>query len=104
MRARYKLQRNTIRSRLWFGFGSIVLLLAIAGVLVRGSFSGITETITASLGEVQTEAALASQLSADIAKTIEAGSRYLDTRDPAAQDAFRKNGWLAHQVQFAMNE
>jgi methyl-accepting chemotaxis protein len=104
MRTRYAIQRNTIRSRLWFGFGSIVLLLAVAGVLVRASFSGISDTITASLADVQTEASLASQLSANIAKTIEAGSRYLDTRDPTAQDAFRKNGWLAHQVQYAIND
>jgi methyl-accepting chemotaxis protein len=104
MRTRYAIQRNTIRSRLWVGFGTIVLLLAVAGVLVRGSFAGISETITASLADVQTEASLASQLSADVAKTIEAGSRYLDTRDPSAEDAFRKFGWLAHQVQYAMNE
>jgi methyl-accepting chemotaxis protein len=104
MRARYAIQRNTIRSRLWFGFGTIVLLLAVAGVLVRASFSGISETISASLTDVQTEASLASQLSADVAKTIEAGSRYLDTREASAQDAFRKRGWLAHQVQYAMNE
>ncbi|HEY4305328.1 MAG TPA: methyl-accepting chemotaxis protein, partial [Gemmatimonadaceae bacterium] len=104
MRTRYAIQRNTIRSRLWMGFGTIVLLLAVAGVLVRGSFSGISETITASLSDVQTEASLASQLSADIAKTIEAGSRYLDTRDPSAEESFRKYGWLAHQVQYQMNE
>src|SRR3954468_18286837 len=104
MRPRYAIQRNTIRSRLWLGFGTIVLLLAAAGVLVRGSFAGISDTITASLADVQTEATLAGQLSADIAKTIEAGSRYLDTREPSAQDAFRKFGWLAHQAQYAMNE
>ena len=73
MRTRYALQRNTIRSRLWFGFGTIVLLLAVAGVVVRASFSGISDTITASLVDVQVESSLAGQLSADIAKTIEAG-------------------------------
>ncbi len=104
MRTRYAIQRNTIRSRLWFGFGTIVLLLAVAGILVRASFSGISDTISASLTDVQAEASLASQLSADIAKTIEAGSRYLDTREPSAEEAFRKRGWLAHQVQYAMNE
>jgi methyl-accepting chemotaxis protein len=104
MRPRYALQRNTIRGRLWIGFGTIVVLLAAAGVLVRGSFAGISDTISLSLADVQAEASLASQLSADVAKTIEAGSRYLDDRDPNAQDTFRKYGWLAHQVQFAMNE
>jgi methyl-accepting chemotaxis protein len=97
-------RRNSIRVRLWLGFGVIVTLLAVAGVVVRGSFAGVAETITASLDDVQAEASLSGQLSADVAKTIEAGSRYLDTRDAGAQDAFRKNGWHAHQAQLSMNE
>ena len=65
MRPRYALQKNTIRGRLWMGFGTIVILLAVAGVLVRGTFAGITETITASLADVQTEASLAASLPVD---------------------------------------
>ena len=60
--------------------------------------------ITQSLAEVQSEAQLASTLSADIAKTIEAGSRYLETQDSAAQNAFRRYGWAAHEVQREMND
>lgn len=97
-------QLNTIRGRLWIGFSFLVALLVIAGLLARGSFSGMSATISQSLTEVQAEAELASRLSADVAKTIEAGSRYLDTRDSAAQNAFRRNGWSAHQVQQSMNE
>jgi methyl-accepting chemotaxis protein len=98
------LNSNTIRGRLWLGFSFLVALLLIAGLLARASFSGMSTTIAASLSEVQAEASLASRLSADVAKTIEAGARYIDTRDTAAQTAFRKNGWSAHQVQQQMND
>ena len=94
----------TIRGRLWLGFGVLVALLVLAGVMAKGSFSGLTDTITTSLVEVQTEAQLASMLSANVAKTIEAGSRYLETRDTAAQTAFHKYGWAAHEVQRQMND
>ena len=99
-----QVQWNTIRGRLWLGFGFLVVLLVVAGLLARASFSGMSATIAQSLSEVQAEASLASRLSADVAKTIEAGSRYLETRDTAAQNTFRKNGWSAHQVQQQMNE
>jgi methyl-accepting chemotaxis protein len=95
---------NTIRGRLWFGFGILVALLFIAGIVARRSFAGVSTAIAQSLTNVQAESQLANQLSADAAKTIEAGSRYLDTRDTAAQAAFRKSGWAAHEVQRAMND
>jgi methyl-accepting chemotaxis protein len=98
-----RVKLDTIRGRLWLGFGVLVALLVIAGVVARTSFSGMSDTITESLADVQVESQLASQLSANAAKTIEAGSRYLETRDPAAQAAFRKFGWAAHDVQRQMN-
>jgi methyl-accepting chemotaxis protein len=95
---------NTIRGRLWLGFGVLVALLMVAGVVARSSFSGMSATITQSLVDVQAESQLASQLSANAAKTIEAGSRYLETRDSTAEGAFRKYGWAAHDVQRKMND
>jgi methyl-accepting chemotaxis protein len=95
---------TTIRGRLWMGFGVLVALLVVAGAVARSAFSGMSETITLSLAEVQAEAQLASTLSSNVAKTIEAGSRYLDSRDTAAQNAFRRSGWAAHEVQQQMND
>jgi methyl-accepting chemotaxis protein len=97
-------RRDTIRGRLWTGFGALVALLLIAGIVARRSFSGMADTIDQSLTEVQTEAQLASLLSADVAKTIEAGGRYLENRDTAAENAFRRSGWAAHDVQRQMND
>jgi methyl-accepting chemotaxis protein len=94
----------SIRGRLWLGFGVLVFLLLVAGVVARGSFTGMSTTINASLEEVQVEAQLASALSGDVAKTIEAGSRYMQTRDSAAENAFRTFGWAAHGIQRQMND
>src|SRR5690348_5719980 len=94
-----RLGLNTIRGRLWMGFGVLVALLVVAGAVARRSFTAMAETINQSLAEVQAEARLASTLSANATKTIEAGARYLETRDTTAQDAFRKFGWSAHGVQ-----
>ena len=51
------LRRNlgTIRGRLWFGFGILVTMLVVAGIVARTSFAGIAETITQSLADVQAE-------------------------------------------------
>ncbi|HMA24065.1 MAG: methyl-accepting chemotaxis protein [Gemmatimonas sp.] len=95
---------NTIRGRLWVGFGILVALLVIAGVVARRSFTAMATTINESLTEVQAEARLASTLSANATKTIEAGARYLETRDTSAQNAFRKFGWAAHASQREMND
>ncbi len=99
-----RVKLNTIRGRLWLGFGVLMALLIVAGIVARSSFSGMATTITQSLADVQAESQLASQLSADAAKTIESGSRYLETRDSTAELAFRKYGWAAHDVQRKMND
>jgi len=99
-----KARLNTIRARLWIGFGILVALLLVAGVVARRSFAGVSTIIASSLTGVQAESQLANELSANVAKTIESGSRYLDTRDTAAQTAFRKSGWAAHEVQREMND
>ena len=99
-----RLELNSIRGRLWIGFGALVALLVMAGMMARRSFAGISDTIATSLTEVQSEAQLASQLSADVAKTIEAGARYIDTRDSTAEAMFRRYGLAAHDIQRQMND
>src|SRR5215831_12973763 len=95
---------SSIRGRLWLGFGVLVGLLVLAGAMVERSFGGLTDSITTSLEEVQTEAQLAGMLTSNVAKTIESGARYLVTRDSTEQTAFRKAGWSAHEVQRQMND
>ena len=96
-------QFNSIRGRLWVGFGILVGILLLAGFVARRSLTEMSTQIAASLSEVEADATLTSQVSADVAKTIEAASRYLDTRDSSAESAFRSFGWAAHEVQRQMN-
>ena len=97
------LRIDTIRGRLWVGFGALVALLVAAGLFARTAFRGMGDVVSTTVAEVQSEARLAGLLSADVTRTIEAASSYLDTRDPAAQAAFRQFGWSAHAVQRQMN-
>ena len=95
---------NSIRTRLFLGFGIMVALLLAGGFIARSAFNDMSERITQSLADVERESQLAGELSSNVAKTLEAGSRYLDTRDSSTENAFRKSGWAAHEVQRRMNE
>ena len=94
---------QTIRGRLWIGSLVVVALLIVAGAVAWRTLSTMSREITLTLRDVQTESRLASQLSSDAAKTLAAGARYLDTRDPDADAAFRQHGWNAHDIQRAIN-
>ncbi len=96
-------RRGTIRQRLVGGFGMLVVLLLVAGVLGRRTMTQMAASIGPTLEGVQEEARQSAQLSADVAQTLEAANRYVETRDTAALQAFRRYGAEAHQVQRAMN-
>lgn len=96
-------QSATIRGRLWIGSLLVVSLLIAAGALAWRTLGVMSHEITISLHDVQEESRLSSQLASDAAKALEAGGRYLDTRDPAAESSFRQHGWNAHQMQRALN-
>ena len=94
---------TSIRNRLVLGFGALVLLLLGAGLFARTTMTQMAGSIASTLQGVQEEARQSSQLSADVAQTLEAANQYVESRDTAALAAFRKNGWDAHQVQREMN-
>ncbi|HEY2376895.1 MAG TPA: methyl-accepting chemotaxis protein [Gemmatimonadaceae bacterium] len=94
---------QTIRGRLWIGSFVVVALLVVAGAVGWRTLSTMSREITATLRDVQTDSRLASQISSDAAKTLQAGTRYIDTRDPDAEMTFRQHGWNAHDIQRAIN-
>ena len=96
-------RRLTIRQRLVGGFGMLVFLLVVAGVLGRRTMTQMAASIGSTLEGVQEEARQSARLSSDVAQTLEAASRYVETRDTAALQAFRGAGARAHLVQRAMN-
>ncbi|HUX33222.1 MAG TPA: methyl-accepting chemotaxis protein [Gemmatimonadaceae bacterium] len=95
---------GTIRGRLWGGFGILVALLVIAGGVVRSSMSTLADRMSATLTSVEAESRLASQLSAAVAQTLEAGAQYLESRDTTSERIFREQGWAAHSIQRRMND
>jgi methyl-accepting chemotaxis protein len=96
-------KRGTIRTRLVRGFSALVILLVVAGVLARRTMTQMADAIGTTLEGVQTEAQQSAQLSAAVSQTLEAGSRFVETRDSSALDAFRRYGAQAHLVQREMN-
>ena len=95
---------ETIRGRLIGGFGLLVLLLIVAGVVARSSMDSLSWSIAESLAGVQTEARLTSALSSDIAQTLSSGMRYVETRDSVAAASFRNYGRAAHEMQRRLSE
>ena len=103
MRGLFTLGSRTITRRLIAGFVAILVLGGAAAIVGLVSMRGMSETIGLTLADVRTEAQLAARLSTNIAQTIAAGTRYLETRDSTAQAEFRRLGWSAHRAQREMN-
>jgi methyl-accepting chemotaxis protein len=95
---------HTIRGRLLLGFGLLVLLLVAAGIVGRASLSSTAATVGDVLQDMQVENALSSQLSANIARALDAANGYITSYDCSAASSFRRYGWQAHLVQREMND
>ena len=95
---------RTIRGRLFLGFGLVVLLLVAAGLVGRASLSSTASRVGDVLADMQEENALSSQLSANIARSLDAANGYITSYDSGSARAFRQYGWQAHLVQRQMNE
>ncbi len=98
------LSLGTIRSRLLAGFGAIIVLLAIAGIVGRLSLTSLSQSIESTLGDTRREARLSADLTSNVAQELSAGGRYLETPDTSSQNAFRSYSWAAHRAQKALNE
>ncbi len=96
-------KRGRIRTRMVTGFGILVLLLLVAGVFARRTMTQMAAGIATTLEGVQEESRQSAQISSDVGQTLDAATRYLETRDTSALQAFRRYGWDAHQVTRAMN-
>ena len=94
---------TSIRSILHLGFGSLVILLVVAGAIGFHALRSMSSEVTHSFALVQEQSQLSSRLSADIAQQLQAASIYLDTRDSATLADFRALGWDAHATQRKMN-
>jgi CHASE3 domain sensor protein len=93
----------SVRVRLTGGLGILIALLVAAAALARNSMDFLSNAIGTTLAEVQADAQLSAQLSANVVQALEAGHRYVETRDPEALRRFRTHGWSAHRAQRELN-
>jgi len=94
---------DSIVRRLQIGFGVLVLLLAVAGIVGWQALTSISRSMDEALQMLQAEHELSAQLSTHIAQELESGNYYLTSRDTLASRDFQRRGWEAHDVQRRMN-
>jgi methyl-accepting chemotaxis protein len=102
-RGHFRSRLYSVRVRLTVGFGVLIALLVAATWLARNSMDFLSGAIGTTLSEVQADAQLSAQLSSSVVAALEAGHRYVETRDPAALRTFRSQGWHAHRAQRELN-
>ena len=95
---------DSIRSRMWLGFGGVMLLVLISAAVARSAMGSLSNAIGTSMADVQRESQLSSNLVSDVTQALNAANRYVETRDSASQNAFRKYGWAAHAAQRSLND
>ena len=96
-------KQRTIRSRLFLGFGAMMVLLLLAGGVGRQSLRSLSGRIATSLSSVSREAQLTASMTANVAQELSAATRYFQSQDSASQDAFRQYGRAAHRAQKELN-
>jgi len=96
-------QFRSIRSRLLFGFGFMVALLAVAGGVGRYALDAIGEAVNTQLLAHQQEAELTATLTSSIAEELANGRRFGDAGDTSALRVFAEMGTAAHEAQRRLN-
>lgn len=94
---------RSIRVRLLWGYGVLVVLTLAGGLIARSALFGFSGSIAGSLASVRDETSLTARLMSNIAQEISAGTRYLDHGDAASLETFRQRGWSAHDVGRSLN-
>ena len=95
---------GTIRSRLLGGFGAVIVLLAIAGLVGRQSLTSLSQRIESTLAATQREARLTADITSNVERELTAGRRYLEVPDTANRNAFRSFGWATHRMQKELSQ
>ena len=100
---RFSFRLDSIRGRLRVGFGFLVVLLTIGGLLGYSALSNMSTVIRGTLAEVQEQGLLTARLSAAVMRELSAASGYLESRDTVARAEFQRLSWETHRVQREMN-
>lgn len=93
-----------VRTRLWLGFGLLLVLIVAAATVAGQSLDHLADAIETTTSRAQTEASLSSRVALQVVRTIDGAGRYLDGGTPAAAEQFRRAGWDAHRTVRSLNE
>jgi methyl-accepting chemotaxis protein len=96
------LHLQSVRHRLFAGFGMLLLLFGLAGIAARGAIGRISNVIGETLSAVQEDAQLSARLSAAVSQELAAADRYLTSRDSTSDQEYRRASMSAHRAQRAM--
>ncbi len=96
-------QFDSIRSRLLFGFGLIVALLVIAGVVGNYTIRSLGVAVDDELLTQHKEAESIAALTSSIAEAMSAGRLYLENGDTSAHRRLDDLGLAAHEAQRQLN-
>ena len=96
-------QFGSIRSRLLFGFGFIVALLAVAGVVGNYTIRTLGVAVDRELLAQHREAELTAALTSSIAEEMSSGRLFLERGDTSARRRMGDLGVAAHEAQRTLN-
>lgn len=93
---------RSIAERLWIGFAGLLVLLLAAGAIGWSALHYLSIAVKDSVSGVQSDAQLASRLSSDVAREVDAAGRLLDTQGDSVAAEYRSLSENAHAIQHEM--
>jgi methyl-accepting chemotaxis protein len=93
---------NSIAQRLRAGFGVLVILIMVAGVVGWSAVEALSVAVRRDLTMVEENAQLAGQLSGDIAREIEIAGRLVGVHDETVTETYRVLSSQAHGVEHVL--
>ncbi|HEX8906985.1 MAG TPA: HAMP domain-containing protein, partial [Longimicrobiaceae bacterium] len=94
--------RGQIRTRLFSGFGILVVFMLAAGAVGWTALRSLSSSIRTANQGVEEEARLSTALATDVAREIAVAARYIEDTDPAAAAAFDSLRWHTHATHRAL--
>jgi methyl-accepting chemotaxis protein len=93
---------RSIAERLWMGFAGLLVLLLAAGVIGWSALRYLSAAVRDTIGGAQNDAQLASRLSSDVAREVDAAGRLLESQGDSVAAEYRVLSENAHTIQHQM--
>ena len=90
---------SSIARRLQAGFAILIVLIVIAGLVGWTAVRGLSVAVRQDVSQVEANAQLASQLSADIAREVDIAGRLVSVHDESVTETYRALSSQAHGVE-----